>query len=264
MDCQPRYQRTLRANHTGGSHDRSTRPHADALSALAGYFAFYGVGDNLMRGRGEPERLSGVPVSGNFFEVLGVQPQLGRTFSEEEGKWNGPKAVLLSHRLWQRRFASDPSIVGTALILNEDPHTVVGVMPASFDFASVFAPGSHFDLYFPFPLITGDQPLGQHHGDDRSPETRCLGSASTEPRSARWRPNHQGASRTQLVRGSRQAVGRAGQRPDASRVVGARGRRRRGHVDRLRQSLEPAARQDDCPRRKRWQSAAPSAPDDGG
>ena len=122
------------------------------LSALAGYFAFYGVGDNLMKGRGEPERLSGVPVSGNFFEVLGVQPQLGRTFSKEETLWNGPKAVLLSHQLWQRRFASDPSIVGTALILNEDPHTVVGVLPASFDFASVFAPGSHFDLYFPFPL----------------------------------------------------------------------------------------------------------------
>ena len=60
--------------------------------------------------------------------------------------------MLLSHQLWQRRFASDPAIVGTALILNDEPHTIVGVLPASFDFASVFAPGSHFDLYFPFPL----------------------------------------------------------------------------------------------------------------
>ena len=52
-------------------------------------------------------------MSDNFFEVLGVQPQLGRVFSDEECKWNGPKAVILSHGLWRRRFASDPAIVGT-------------------------------------------------------------------------------------------------------------------------------------------------------
>jgi predicted permease len=59
---------------------------------------------------------------------------------------------MLGHGLWQRRFNSDPGIVGSALTLNDQPHTVIGVLPASFDFASVFAPGSHFDLYFPFPL----------------------------------------------------------------------------------------------------------------
>jgi predicted permease len=93
-----------------------------------------------------------VPVSDNFFDVLGVRPELGRLFTAEETLDNGPKAVLLSHGLWQRRFNADPGIVGTALTLNDEPHTVVGVLPASFDFASVFAPGSHFDLYFPFPL----------------------------------------------------------------------------------------------------------------
>ena len=133
-------------------HMIDLRDRTQALDAIAGYFAFYGVGDNLLTGRGEPERLSGVPVSDNFFDVLGVRPQLGRVFNAEEGKWNGPKAVLLSHGLWQRRFAGDPAIVGTALVLNEEPHTVVGVLPASFDFGAVFAPGSHFDLYFPFPL----------------------------------------------------------------------------------------------------------------
>ena len=81
------------------------RERTQTMSAVAGYFAFYGVGDNLLSGRGEPERLSGVPVSDNFFEVLGVQPQLGRTFTAEECKWNGPKAVMLSHGLWERRFA---------------------------------------------------------------------------------------------------------------------------------------------------------------
>jgi predicted permease len=123
-----------------------------SFSDLAGYFAFYGVGDNLLSGHGEPERLSGVPVSGNFFQVLGIQPQLGRLFTAEECTWHGPKAVLLSHGLWARRFGSDPAIVGRTLTINDDPVTVAGVLPASFDLASVFAPGSHFDLYFPFPL----------------------------------------------------------------------------------------------------------------
>ncbi|HSV13135.1 MAG TPA: ABC transporter permease, partial [Tepidisphaeraceae bacterium] len=128
------------------------RETTQTLSELAGYFAFYGVGDNVLSGRGEPERLNGVPVSDNFFQVLGIQPQLGRTFTAEECQWHGPKAVLLSHSLWARRFASDPAVVGTSVIINDEPQTIVGVLPESFDFASVFAPGSRFDLYFPFAL----------------------------------------------------------------------------------------------------------------
>jgi predicted permease len=123
-----------------------------SFSDMAGYFAFYGVGDNLLSGHGEPERLSGVPVSENFFQVLGIRPQIGRLFTAEECKWHGPKAVLLSHGLWERRFASDAGLVGRAITIDDEPVTVAGVLPASFDMASVFAPGSHFDLYFPFPL----------------------------------------------------------------------------------------------------------------
>jgi predicted permease len=128
------------------------RERTQSLSELAGYFAFYGVGDTVLTGRGEPERLNAVPVSDNFFHVLGVQPQLGRTFTPQESQWNGPKAVLLSHDLWMRRFAADPAVVGTAVTLNDEPHTIIGVLPESFDFASVFAPGSRFELYLPFPL----------------------------------------------------------------------------------------------------------------
>ncbi|HVX65668.1 MAG TPA: ABC transporter permease [Bryobacteraceae bacterium] len=133
-------------------HFLDLREHNRSFSDMAAYFAFYGVGDSKLTGTGEPERLSGVPVSQNFFPLLGIQPQVGRLFSAEECRWNGPRAVLLSHRLWQRRFASDPRIVGRKLTLDDAPVTVVGVLPASFDFAAVFAPGSHFDLYFPFPL----------------------------------------------------------------------------------------------------------------
>jgi hypothetical protein len=141
----------FRPDDAGGPH-ADLRERTQTLSAIAGYFAFYGVGDNLLSGRGEPERLSGVPVSENFFDVLGVKPMLGRGFNAQESAWKGPKAVMLGHAIWERRFNRDPKIVGTALIINDEPHTVVGVLPASFDFATIFAPGSRFDLYFPFPL----------------------------------------------------------------------------------------------------------------
>ncbi len=133
-------------------HFVDLRARTKSFSDMAAYFAFYGVGDSKLTGDGEPERLSGVPVSQNFFELLGVKPQYGRMFTAEECKWNGPKAVLLSNGLWKRRFTSDPNIVGKSLTLDGSPVTLAGVLPESFDFSSVFHPGSHIDLYFPFPL----------------------------------------------------------------------------------------------------------------
>ena len=123
-----------------------------SFSDMAAYFAFYGKGDSKLTVHGEAERLNALPVSQNFFPLLGVQPQLGRLFKANECKWNAPKTVLLSDGLWKQRFAADPNIVGRAITLDDAPATVVGVMPASFDFGSVFAPGTHMDLYFPFPL----------------------------------------------------------------------------------------------------------------
>jgi hypothetical protein len=87
-------------------HMIDLRERTQTMSAVAGYFAFYGVGDNLLSGKGEPERLSGVPVSENFFAVLGVRPELGRTFNAGECLWNGPKAVMLSHNFWPIRRSS--------------------------------------------------------------------------------------------------------------------------------------------------------------
>jgi predicted permease len=149
------------SNHEGGGLSDATtqvghlidlREKNRSFSDLAAYFAFYGVGDDKLTGEGEPERLTAVQVSQNFFPLLGVHPALGRGFTEDECKWHGSSAVLLTHGLWERRFASDPSIVGRALTVNDQPVTVVGVLPASFDFASIFAPGSHVDLFAPFPL----------------------------------------------------------------------------------------------------------------
>jgi predicted permease len=128
-----------------------------SFSDLAGWNGYYGVGDRQLTGSGEPERLTSVPVTRNLFSVLGVQPMLGRSFTAEEcqGKYDAPPAVLMSYGFWQRRFASDPTVVGRKLTLNNRPVTVVGVLPASFDFAGMFAPGDPIDIFIPWPL-TGE------------------------------------------------------------------------------------------------------------
>src|SRR5262245_26927072 len=119
---------------------------------LAAYFAFFDYGSYTLTGTGEPERLRGVGVSQNYPDVLGVRPQIGRNFDEEECKWNGRNAVPLNHSFWQRRFAGDPNIVGRTITLNDQPTEIVGILPASFDFASIFSPGSKVEMLVPFPI----------------------------------------------------------------------------------------------------------------
>jgi predicted permease len=151
------------ANHEDGTGDLSgmtsqvdhfldLRAQNKSFEDMAAYMAFYGVGDAKLIGDGEPERFTSVPVSGNFFPLLGVEPQLGRQFSADECKWNAPKVTMLSDGVWRRKFGADPNIVGRALPFDGGPVTVVGVLPASFDFATVFAAGSRIDIFEPFPL----------------------------------------------------------------------------------------------------------------
>ncbi|HEY7236600.1 MAG TPA: ABC transporter permease [Gemmatimonadaceae bacterium] len=123
-----------------------------SFSDVAAYFAFYGVGDMTLASPTDAIRVSAVPVTQNFFPLLGVHPLLGRGFTAEESMWNGPKVALLSFALWQRRFAADPGIVGRPITINGASTTVVGVLPPSFDFGSIFAPGARIDLFTPFPL----------------------------------------------------------------------------------------------------------------
>ena len=128
------------------------RRYNTSFEELASYFAFFDYGSYTLTGTGEPERLSGVGVSQNFLPFFGVAPMLGRDFTEEESRWNAPVTVLLMHGLWVRRFGADPSVVGRKLTLNDKPATVIGVLPPSFDFSSVFTPASRVDLLTPFPL----------------------------------------------------------------------------------------------------------------
>jgi predicted permease len=128
------------------------RTESQAFSGVAGYSPFYGAGDIRLTGAGEPERLTGVPVTEGFFQLLGVKPLVGRFFTADECRWNAPKTVVLSYGFWQRRFAADPAIVDQPIMLDGAPATVVGVLPASFDFPAIFSPGSRADLFTPFPL----------------------------------------------------------------------------------------------------------------
>jgi putative ABC transport system permease protein len=85
-------------------------------------------------GDGDPEFLGGVTVSANLFTLLGVEARYGRAFLPEEEKPGSDRVVVISHRLWQRRFGSDQKIVGRTISLNNEPYTVVGVMPPAFQF----------------------------------------------------------------------------------------------------------------------------------
>ncbi|MGH9848800.1 MAG: ABC transporter permease, partial [Blastocatellia bacterium] len=82
------------------------------------------------------ESIPGVRVATNFFATFGVQPLLGRTFTNEEGFANGPPVIILSHRLWQQRYGGDPQVVGRTLKTDTGAVQVVGVMPAAFEFPS--------------------------------------------------------------------------------------------------------------------------------
>jgi putative ABC transport system permease protein len=105
----------------------------DQNSTFSGMAAIADNNFNLT-GVGDPEQLKGRRVSGDLFPLLGVDPQLGRVFTATEDQPGSQKVVLLSHRLWQRRFGGEASIVGRTLTLNGESYSVVGVMPARFQF----------------------------------------------------------------------------------------------------------------------------------
>ncbi|HYO90155.1 MAG TPA: ABC transporter permease, partial [Pyrinomonadaceae bacterium] len=86
-----------------------------------------------LTGVGEPERITAARVSANFFNVLGVHPQLGRAFLPDEERRGNHRAVVLSYKLWQRRFNSDHEIAGKSITLNGESYSVVGVMPRDFE-----------------------------------------------------------------------------------------------------------------------------------
>jgi len=88
---------------------------------------------------GQPaERLRGLRVTADFFRILGVQPELGRWFGAEEDRPGNSAVIVLSYQAWQQRFGGDPAIIGRKIRLNAEPITVIGVMPAAFNFPQLW------------------------------------------------------------------------------------------------------------------------------
>jgi putative ABC transport system permease protein len=96
--------------------------------------AAYGRAQQFLTEGDEPERVQGAYVSAEMFPLLGVGPALGRAFTADEDQPGAPRVVVLGHGLWERRFGSDPSVVGREVQFASGPATVVGVMPRGFKF----------------------------------------------------------------------------------------------------------------------------------
>ncbi|MGH9347251.1 MAG: ADOP family duplicated permease [Vicinamibacterales bacterium] len=97
-------------------------------------FAAWRTFSFTLTGVGEPTRVNAQLVSSEFFPLLGVKPLLGRTISEQDDRPNAPLVAVLSHELWQRRFAGDPKVIGHIIQINDRPVEMIGVMPAGFRF----------------------------------------------------------------------------------------------------------------------------------
>ncbi|HEU4933376.1 MAG TPA: ABC transporter permease, partial [Pyrinomonadaceae bacterium] len=140
--------------------------------------AAYTGGGLILSGYGDPESLNAPRASANFFSVLGVDSMLGRTFQAGEDTQGGPKVTILTYGLWQRRFGGDPGIVGRALTLNGESYTVIGVLPASFQFALRPA-----DLWVPYQPTQNQLTRRFMHGTNligRLKSDKSVGEAQSE------------------------------------------------------------------------------------
>jgi putative ABC transport system permease protein len=97
-------------------------------------FGVYSGNNFTLTGAGEPVRLAGALMSADVFAALRTRPEIGRVYREDEDKPGAPTVAVISHALWQSRFGGDAGIVNKAISLNGKPYTVLGVMPAGFEF----------------------------------------------------------------------------------------------------------------------------------
>ena len=109
-----------------------------AQSQSLARIAAYSGGEMTLTGVGSAERVVAGAVTADFFPLLGIQPALGRNFTREEDTPNGPKAAILGHGLWQSRFGGDADVLGRTITLNEQSYTVVGILPARFQYPEPF------------------------------------------------------------------------------------------------------------------------------
>ena len=114
----------------------------------------------ILTGGDRPERLLGAIASSGVFGAMGVTPIAGRAFTAADDHPDAAKSVVISERLWRGRFDADPSILGRAIVLNNEPHVIVGIMPPAMRF-----PQRTTDVWLPLgPIISTFPPRGAHPG----------------------------------------------------------------------------------------------------
>jgi predicted permease len=128
------------------------RTYSRSYQDVTGYFAFSGPGNLDLNLGGAPIPATSIDVIANFFQVLGVQPAMGRLFRPEDGNNGAAPVIVISDAWWRRQFNADPNIVGKAFDMNGQQTTVIGVLPATFDFGAVFSPGAKVDALTPLNL----------------------------------------------------------------------------------------------------------------
>src|SRR5918994_4920953 len=104
-----------------------------------------------LTGSNEPERVAAAKVSTEFFNILGIEPMLGRTIAPNEQGPNGERVLVISYGLWQRRFGGDKAVLGQKVSLDDEPFTIIGVMPPQFRYEESQA-------WFPFPFDFSQRP----------------------------------------------------------------------------------------------------------
>jgi hypothetical protein len=119
---------------------------------VTGYFAFSSADNLSLNLGGAPVTATSIDVIQNFFPLLGLQAQMGRVFTPDDARNGAAPVVLLTNAWWKRQFNGDKNIVGKAFDMNGQQTTVIGVLPASFDFGAVFAPGTKVDAITPLNL----------------------------------------------------------------------------------------------------------------
>ncbi len=150
--------RIVEKNATGGESGKTYTADATqdfqqqnrSFRSVSGYFAFSAPDNFKLIGNSHPLPVTGILVAEKFFETLGVTPSVGRLFRPEEFVKNAGPVTLLSYPFWQRQLGGNRDIIGKALNLSGTPVTVVGVLPDTFDFGSVFSPGARVDLFTPY------------------------------------------------------------------------------------------------------------------
>ncbi len=151
VNVQP--QDVLEANPASPADYLDWKRQAQSFTSMT---AMHGIELNIT-GKGDPEKVHGEMIASNFFDVLGTGPVIGRAFLPEEEQLGRDQEVILGYGLWQRRFASDPNILGETISLNGSSYTIVGVLGSEFNFPAQSA------LYIPLAMDDATKAVRADH-----------------------------------------------------------------------------------------------------